>query len=552
MMIDLLMAIAWKSALVSALGLGLAWLVRGHSAAARVSLLRLALVLVLALPVLAALLPVLRIETGAPPPPIVLPAMTHAPMLRAAAAPPPARLDWRLAVAAAYAAVAALLLLRLAFDIAALAGISAGARRVDDPAWCQALDRICPGARLLVSGRVASPLSWGLAPVILLNPGALERPADAAAVLAHEAGHIRRRDWLFLILARVAAALFWFNPLVWWLHGELVQRSEEAVDAYVVARIDRAAYASALLGFAGATTPRAANGMMRGGLKRRIGLILAAPRKVRAPLFVGLVGLLCVAVATPLAAVELVRPEARIIRLAMQEAVPVQPAAPADPATPAAAAIPQSTAAAATSSDAPDVNVPDVDVKDVNVADVDDADADQARQDAQQAQRDAEQAARDREEAQRDKDQAERDKQQAERDQQQAKQEAERDKAQAERDKLHAERDKAWAEREKERAENDKALAMDQARQEKGVGADQLDQGAIQLQKGAFQLRQEAGRLGDPAYRAQQIADAAARGETVTDEHLQSLIPQFQAKADELDQRSKELQARAAEMRSGT
>ena len=42
---------------------------------------------------------------------------------------------------------------------------------------------------------------------------------------------MRRKDWVFLILSRLALARFWFNPLVWRLHGELAARSEEAADA---------------------------------------------------------------------------------------------------------------------------------------------------------------------------------------------------------------------------------------------------------------------------------------------------------------------------------
>ncbi len=542
MMIDLMIAVAWKSALVGALGLGLAWLVRGRSAAARVALLRLAVVLMLVMPFLALLLPALRVETGAPPPPIVLPAVTSA----AVAAPPPvahAMPDGRLAFVGAYAAVAVLLLLRLALDIAALARLSRNARPVTDPAWRQALHRNAPKARLLVSDRVAAPLSWGFDPVILLNPAALERPADADAVLAHEAGHIHRRDWLFLILGRAAAAVFWFNPLVWWLNGELVQRSEEAVDAYAVARIDRAAYASALVGFAGAHTPRAANGMMRGGLKRRIGLILDGSKVRAAPLLTGLAGLACIAFATPLAAVELVHPAAKIIRLAFQDTVPVQAPPPAGPVVPPPAA-PAVPAAPVMTGD--DATVPDVDSAS------DDADAQQAASDAEQARQDALQAKQDAEQAQEDKDQAEQDRQQARSEAEQGKQQAEQDKAQAEQDKQQAELEKQAARAERDQARQEADAARAQALIDKHRAADQMDDGVLEIQKGAAELRDTAQKLRDPAYRAQQIAEAAARGETITDDHLQSLIPQFQAKADELDQRARDLQARAAEMRNGT
>lgn len=599
-MMDLMLAIAWKSALVSALGLGLAWMVRGHTPAARVTLLRMSVVLVLAMPLLALLLPALRIETGEAPAPIVLPAAAAEISLPVALAQSPVThpIDWTEVAILAYAAIAGLLLVRLIFDVAALARVSARASRVDHPAWRQALQRNCPKARLLVSERVSGPLSWGLRPVVLLNPGALERPEDAEAVLAHEAGHIHRRDWLFLMLARIAAAVFWFNPLVWWLNGELVQRSEEAVDVYAVARVDRTAYASALIGFAGAKTPNVANGMMKGGQKkgmlaRRIGLILSAPGKRRAaPVLTGMAVLACIAVATPLAAVELVRPQARIIRLALQTAPVQQVTSDAPQAT-----VQSDAAPATTSAPQGDVTVPDTTTRDVIVNDVSptppSADQLQDQQDAQQAQQDAEQAKRDAEQAKRDEDQKKRDAEQVKRDQDQAKRDAERAQRdgndlsadeqakidaklakadaklardQAKQAKANAKFDKTWADADGQDAKQAQWTAMQEAGQaqqlanqaranakvQKGQAAQQMAQGAKQMHKGAQQMRDEAGRLKDPAYRQAQIAKAAARGGTISDEKLQSLIPQFMAQADDMDQQANQLQAQAAEMQKGS
>ena len=542
-MIELFIAVAWKSALISARGLGTAWLVRGHSAAARVALLRLALVLTLALPVLVMLLPALRIETGAPPPPILLPAAADISVPYTAPAAPV--IDWRLAVIGAYAAIAAVLLIRLAFDIAALSRVSRSARRVDDAGWRQALQRACPDARLLVSDRIAAPLSWGVHPVIVLNAAALERPEDAEAVLTHEAGHIRRGDWLFLILARVTAAVFWFNPLVWWLHGELVQRSEEAVDAYAVARLDRTAYASALLGFAGTLSLGAANGMMKGGLARRISLILSAQGRVRpAPALTGLAALACIAVATPLAAVELVHPQAKIIRLAMQEVTPEQTAQlPATaPAAPQAEALPMTPAGNAQTNTSADMQA-------------DSDEAEQAHQDAAQAAQDAAQARQDEAQAQADAQPAQADAAQAAKDGDGAKADAVHAKAGAEQDKAQAKADaalaKAQAKAAKAEAKSAKAWGAEAKAQALVDGALQMNNGALEMMKGASELRSEAEKLGDPAYRQQQIAVSAARGQTVTDAELQALIPKFKAKADELDQKARELQARASEMQSG-
>src|SRR5690606_15031095 len=71
---------------------------------------------------------------------------------------------------------------------------------------------------------------------------------DADAVVAHELAHLERADWAKLVLARVAVALFWFNPFAWLLAREAHQLREEAADdAVLAADVDDTAYASLLV-----------------------------------------------------------------------------------------------------------------------------------------------------------------------------------------------------------------------------------------------------------------------------------------------------------------
>ena len=101
------------------------------------------------------------------------------------------------------------------------------------------------------SDEVHSPLSWGWRhPVILIDPDTLGQPEDAEAILAHEVAHIARRDWPVLMLSRLAATLFWFNPLVWLLEREVVQQAEEAADCEAAERVEPARYAETLLSWA--------------------------------------------------------------------------------------------------------------------------------------------------------------------------------------------------------------------------------------------------------------------------------------------------------------
>ncbi|UUZ56320.1 hypothetical protein LP419_14555 [Massilia sp. H-1] len=92
-------------------------------------------------------------------------------------------------------------LLRTAIGLARLAAIARRAQAHAAPAWTAALTRlraslgVARPVRLLVSGEVRSPLSWGVrAPVIVLDPDSAAG-ALPDAILAHELAHIAGRDW---------------------------------------------------------------------------------------------------------------------------------------------------------------------------------------------------------------------------------------------------------------------------------------------------------------------------------------------------------------------
>ncbi|KTE19581.1 hypothetical protein ATE67_13045 [Sphingopyxis sp. H050] len=137
------------------------------------------------------------------------------------------------------------------------------------------------GTALLVSDELRSPISWGvLRPTIVLSPKAVAAAGEAEAIIAHELAHVARLDWAKLLGARVACAVFWFNPLVWMLARESHQLREEAADdAVLLADIDGPDYATLLVGAArhdnqGALL--AAHGVAPGkdSLKRRITRVL--------------------------------------------------------------------------------------------------------------------------------------------------------------------------------------------------------------------------------------------------------------------------------------
>jgi hypothetical protein len=125
-------------------------------------------------------------------------------------------------------------------------------------------------------------------PVIVLNKRAVEAADEAEAIIAHELAHVARMDWVKLLLARVATALFWFNPFVWMLAREAHQLREEAADDSVLAAdIVDTDYAQLLVGVARHECPGlllGAHGVApsKSSLARRVARVLDG-KSVRGP-----------------------------------------------------------------------------------------------------------------------------------------------------------------------------------------------------------------------------------------------------------------------------
>lgn len=211
-------------------------------------------------------------------------------------------------------------LLLLAAMIVAVVRLGAMHRRANvlvNPRWQAALAMaqrrmgFKHGTALLVSEELRSPVSWGvMRPIILLNEQAVDATAEAEAIIAHELAHVARLDWAKLLIARLACALFWFNPLIWRLARECHQLREEAADdAVLLSEVDGADYASLLVNAArhdNRALLLAAHGVAPGkdSLKRRITRVLDADL-ARGPAnntWVALCLVVLVAVAAPLAA----------------------------------------------------------------------------------------------------------------------------------------------------------------------------------------------------------------------------------------------------------
>ena len=73
-------------------------------------------------------------------------------------------------------------------------------------------------------------------PFLLLPEGLREHltPQQFEAILAHELCHVERRDNLSSAIHMVVEALFWFDPVVWWIQSRLIEERERACDEAVL------------------------------------------------------------------------------------------------------------------------------------------------------------------------------------------------------------------------------------------------------------------------------------------------------------------------------
>ena len=255
---------AWFSMMVGAalkgtVVLGAAWLLafalRGRSAAARHLIWTAAAAAVLAIPFLSAGLPSLSLPSEAWGPlntGLVFRVLGTAKEIAAHAPPSPAVIATSTAAAAPWRPNAATLLMWIWAAGTGLALLQmAGAYLA---LWLQGrrAGRLgFQGNVPVLEGRAGSmPMAFGfLRPVIFL-------PSDASGwteerrrmVLLHEFAHVQRGDLATHLLARVALALHWWNPLAWTAWREFLKERERAADDLVLAAGARASeYAGHLL-----------------------------------------------------------------------------------------------------------------------------------------------------------------------------------------------------------------------------------------------------------------------------------------------------------------
>tara|TARA_R110002072_G_C7978294_1_gene535843 strand:- start:29319 stop:32906 length:3588 start_codon:yes stop_codon:yes gene_type:complete len=122
---------------------------------------------------------------------------------------------------------------------------------------CQQVGVVRP-VRLLLHGDRTIPVVWGILRHRLLLPEAALAwtPEQLQSVLLHELAHIKRCDAITQLLAQVACALHWFNPLVWLAAWRLhVERERACDDLVLVSGVRPSEYAEHLLDIATRLSP---------------------------------------------------------------------------------------------------------------------------------------------------------------------------------------------------------------------------------------------------------------------------------------------------------
>lgn len=145
---------------------------------------------------------------------------------------------------------AAALLTRFAINLRELYRLRKASDAVTDTRLLANVARFGRHVRVRRNDAISAPVTWGIVrPVILVPAGFEELPADSRdAVIGHELAHVQAHDFPMRVLAEIARALIWFQPLMWIVWRRLREEQELACDNCVLAAGGKpSAYAKLLL-----------------------------------------------------------------------------------------------------------------------------------------------------------------------------------------------------------------------------------------------------------------------------------------------------------------
>jgi beta-lactamase regulating signal transducer with metallopeptidase domain len=149
-----------------------------------------------------------------------------------------------------------LLFSRLALGLFGAFRLAREGQDMNDSIWKRLLLRFLEAVtlrrriHLLSHEGVQVPLTWGfIKPVVMMPVESLSwSEGQRSTALFHELSHVKRGDFLVMLLARLSRALYWFNPLSWYVFRQIKKEQEKACDELVLkAGIKPSTYAENLL-----------------------------------------------------------------------------------------------------------------------------------------------------------------------------------------------------------------------------------------------------------------------------------------------------------------
>jgi len=152
--------------------------------------------------------------------------------------------SWASDIFFVWAAIAGVLLLRVAVGLLQLRKLRASCSTIDtatlDPQLQETLQdfQAARPVALCRSDRLHVPTAIGfLKPIVVLPSWALHElsTAELNSILIHELAHLRRRDDWTNLAQKVLKALLFFHPAVWWIESQLALEREMACDDAVLA-----------------------------------------------------------------------------------------------------------------------------------------------------------------------------------------------------------------------------------------------------------------------------------------------------------------------------
>ena len=268
-----------KASVILAVSAAIAASLRRASASARHFVWTLGLLSALAAPALSLALPrwELPIVTFAAPAPVISSAPSpiaqspDVPIARSMTPPalgnarlegvegPVRRLpSWPVVAFLIWAAGASVILARLLLGLVAVQWMSRRTPEVTVAPWLPQAHALAQSLGMsnvrFLRGRAGTmPMAWGILRSSVLVPADADTwPAHRVrVVLLHELAHVKRRDCLTHLVAQLAVAAYWFNPLAWMAARKLRTERERACDDLVLAAGTRGSdYADQLLDIA--------------------------------------------------------------------------------------------------------------------------------------------------------------------------------------------------------------------------------------------------------------------------------------------------------------